>query len=422
MSSVIDWRKLDNTANLAAIQASRRFPFENSYTALGACIFAGGFSLGMEAAGFKVLGHVEFKDCALGIWPSRQRWPVAVMPNDGHSWMDLADLLASGPYKPDVVYANPPCVAYAGPGKREGAADERMCFTRRVTYEFAMRVQPTVWMWELVPGVFDAERGILEAMAYRASKQGYECHAFLTSSALHGGFQDRRRFHFVATKVGLDFDAVYAAEPRERKQVKTLGDALQMVDGADFAVTNHQSEYTGAFNAIIPFCPPGTHLRNVPPSIMEDHYKPRGEQWSGTGVPGFTHTRGRLDRPCPNVLGGRTVFHPEFDRYLTAREVATVMGFPLNYEFSPGSKAFAEIGRGLCTHNAEFLARVVHAGLEANDPVHPGVVSDGSYMTIHDWRNRAPKLNLALTKSQRNAWWKARHGTELPAEWRAWQA
>lgn len=440
----VGYRALDDSQSLALITArlgrarghtvssefdTAEFTGEK-FTALGACIFAGAFSLGVEAAGFAVAGHLELPDLQLGSWVSRQRWPVSVLPGESEdpgwasSWQGWGAWMRETGRSPDFLYANPPCVAYAGTGKRQGSADDRMCYTRLCTYGLAWALQPTVWAWELVPGVFDHERGLLEAMALRARRLGYKCHAFLTSSSMHGGFQDRRRFHFIASKVELDFEGVYAREPESRRGVRTVDQALRGLKLAEDAMwerdaslpKNRDDLYAGAFKSLMPYTAPGTRLREVPPSVMSRVYKPRGVDWRADGgVPGFAHQRARGDRPSPNVLGGHTIVHPHEDRYMTARECATLMGFPVDYEFSPGTKAYREIGCGLCTHNAEFVARVVHDGLSRGVPAEPHQAADGSWLHSTDWRPRAPRLNMSLPRAEREAWWRARHG-ELPPE------
>jgi DNA (cytosine-5)-methyltransferase 1 len=373
----------------------------DEHTALGTCIFAGGFSFGMEEAGFTVAGHLELPDLALGSHTSKQRWPVAVASLD--LWKEYIDQLRDKDIVPDVFYANPPCVAYAGTGKHDGTMDSRMCYTRYCAYDAAMRLQPDVWMWELVDGVM-RDRGFLDAMAFRAKSLGYRCYAFLTSSAIHGGYQDRRRFHFVASRFELDFEDVWANEPVPRRTVHTLSEALASVPAGS---TNHETVYRGAFRSIFPFCPPGMHLRDVSDDVMREHYRPRGTAWTGTGRPGFSHTRARMDRPSPNVLGGHTIIHPIENRYLTPRECAAIMGFPHDYAFSHGAMAYAEIGRGLCTHNAAFLGRVVKNALERRVRTVPTRVDD-SWMTVVDWRRRAKPLRLKMTEAEIEAWWSER--------------
>lgn len=423
--------ELDLRDQLDAIQAEISGTTDK-YTALGACVFAGGFSWGMHEAGFNVCGHLELPDLDLGSTVSKQMWPVAVAPlNDGYehgsaadkaldlTWKAFIGRLKKDNHIPDVFYANPPCAAYAGTGNHGGAADDNiMCYTRYCAYEAAMVLQPPIWMWELVPQVFTQERSYLDAMAFRAKLMGYRCYGFLTTSAIHGGYQDRRRFHFIASKYDLDFDGVYAREPYERKTTRTLGEALETVSMAEAEfgpLPNNQNTYRGAFKDIFPFCPPGSHLRDVAESIMYEHYKPRGVRWSGQGKPGFGHTRGRMDRPSPNILGGHTVIHPTEDRYLTAREAAMVMGFPLDYAFSKGSKAYAEVGKGLCTHNAAFLGRVVHDALDRRVRTLPTLSNEkgheGSWMQAIDWRNIGTKNTIKMSVDDQVEWWKERHPT-----------
>jgi|6_EtaG_2_1085325.scaffolds.fasta_scaffold00031_11 DNA (cytosine-5)-methyltransferase 1 len=411
---------LSNREQMDAIHAELEAG-RNEVTALGACVFAGAFSLGMEQAGINVAGHLELPDLDLGSNVSRQRWPVANIPlkdgylnrsTNGEDWLSFIDELKSAGNVPRIFYANPPCVAYAGPGKHEGSSDDRMCYTRYVAYEAAFRLQPDIWTWELVPAIFSKERSFLDAMAFRARSLGYRCYAFLTTSAIHGGYQDRRRFHFVASKYDLDWRGVYNNESADNLGSKTLGDALELVkNGGD--LPNNKNTYFGAFRSIMPYCPPGSHLREVADELMHKHYRPRGAKWNGSSRPGFTHTRGRLDRPSPNILGGHTVIHPVEDRYLTPRECATIMGFPLDYEFSPKSKAYAEIGRGLCTHNAAFLGRVLADGIRRGVRTVPALTGEpshrNSWMQAIDWRSRGERLSLKMSLKERQAWWAKRH-------------
>lgn len=446
------FQTLDLEEQFDAIQAN--IATSDGITALGACIFAGGFSFGMEEAGFDVVGHLELPDAALGAETCKQRWPVAVAPLTeqyehgtaadkamGLTWMNFIDRLVADGTTPDVFYANPPCVAYAGTGKHKGSADERMCYVRYCTYEAAWKLKPKVWMWELVPGIYGQERGFLDAMAFRAKREGYRCYGFLTTSAIHGGYQDRRRFHFVASKYELDWEGTFALEPTERKGSRTLGQMLEELakirneeytnsrgmspepDDMEFGplnvLANDVNTYKGAFRDIMPFCPPGSHLRDVPEPLMYAHYRPRGQPWSGKGLPGFGHTRARLDRPSPNVLGGHTIIHPVHDRYLTPRECASIMGFPHDYVFSPGSKAYQEIGRGLCTHNAAFLGRVIKRGIESDVRTVPHLSSEKdvrSWMQPVDWRNRGKKLSIKMQPPDQHEWFRKRHpdlGTEM---------
>jgi site-specific DNA-cytosine methylase len=404
---------------------------DQQFSALGACIFGGGFSHGVEEAGFRVAGHLELPDCDIGSQVSRQRWPVVmaplnkgyphhnrVYPRDPTTWFNAVGDLRDNAAIPDFLYMNPPCNAFAQQGSHGGIDAEVMCYTR-YCIDLARKLKPTVWAWELVPGIFDDVKGggraFLMKMAEAVADEGYQTHLWLTSSALHGGFQNRKRFHFVASRVALDFEGVLGSEPEGRTGYRTLEDALDLVARADDPPNHVGGKLPGgALLDILPYCPPGGYLRELCDDIMREHYRPHGRPWNGTSRAGVTQLRGRRDRTCPVIVGGHTVIHPEKDRFLTIRENATVMGFPLDYKFSNGSKGYAEVGKGLCTHNAAFLARVVHDGLTKGIPID----TDGTDMAaeIVDWRSRAKVPSQASSPGEREAWWVARH-PDLPKEW-----
>lgn len=166
-------------------------------SALGACIFAGAFSLGAEFAGFNVAGHLEHTDLQLGTVPSSARWPVAV--GDRDAWVKLAASLHSQGLAPDLFYANPPCSAFAKQGRRQGMGDDVMCYTNYVI-DVAFALKPKVFVWELVPGVWERDDGhaFVVRLAERLYDEGYQTGVYLTDAALHGGCQRRPRFHFFA--------------------------------------------------------------------------------------------------------------------------------------------------------------------------------------------------------------------------------
>jgi DNA (cytosine-5)-methyltransferase 1 len=388
----------------------------DGFTALGACIFGGGFSFGIEEAGFTVAGHLELPNLALGSDISSRRWPVLLASVSGAnpSWHTAVDRMKNDNAIPDVLYMNPPCVAYAQQGSHLKMEDDAMDFTRSCC-NLGLLLGPKVWAWELVPGIFDditsGGRAFIDSTAKRAAREGYQTYLFLTSSANHGGFQNRKRFHFIASKVHLDFEAMYAAEPDSRRGFRTLGDALdliQLLTKTGTVPPNHQvdgKQPGGGLLDILPFCPPGGYLRDVPDEIMQEHYRPYGREWNGKSRAGVTQVRGRRDRPCPVIIGGTSVIHPEEDRFLTVREAATVMGFPMDYEFSATvSSGMSEVGKGLCTHNAAFLGRTLADGLDR-----AVAVTDISEPVVVDWRDRTKVPSMASTQEERDAWFEKRH-------------
>lgn len=403
-------------------------------TGIGACVFAGGFSHGMEQGGIEVCGHLELPDLALGSDVSAQRWPVVVAPLDEHyehqnrqhakdptTWKSVIQYLQENDAVPRVVYCNPPCAAYAKQGARGGIEDDaNMCYTRYCAFSLCMELKPDIWVWELVPGIFEDTEGggraFLDDMAAKTQAAGYQVDYFLTTSAIHGGFQNRPRFHFVATKVGIAWQSVYDSDDDEHKGWRTLGECLDRLNrwmAENGEPPNHEKEEKlvgGSLLDIVPFCPPGAYLREVHDEVMTRHYTPRGRPWDGTSRAGVTQVRGRRDRTSPVIVGGQTVIHPEKDRFLTIRENAAVQGFPYDYRFSHGSKGYQEVGKGLCTHNARMLGRAFCHALAA------GVAPDLKTVNVIDWRDAAKVPSQSATPQEREAWWKVKH-PNLPLEW-----
>lgn len=412
---------LDSVSEIIARAAASNRP-----VAVGVYVFAGGFSVGAEVAGFTVAGHLEDAAIGLGVEACRRAgWPVVVLAED--DWASTASELAASGVRVGLMHCNPPCSAYSKQGSRQKMDDPVMeCTARCVTA--ALQVRPKVFIWESVPDIFDdtedGGRRYIEEVAVRFNAAGYFTYAFLTSSALHGGHQNRKRFHFVASHTEIDWHACLEAEPPEARGHKTLGDALEIVERweADgLPLPNHASEKIqgGQLLSILPFVPPGGYLREVSEPLMRQHYKPNGRDWDGQSRAGVAQCRGRRDRVCPVITGGHSIVHPEHDRFLTVREVATVMGFPREFQFTPGSTGYAEVGKGLCVQTALFVCRAAMTACRSEPD--PSRTPSGTGLKVVDWRSLAEVLPLPLTKAEREAWWLKRHPTldiALSEPWR----
>ena len=398
-------RLKENHDALAAIGDS--FRSATAPTALMACGFAGGFGLGAKAAGFRVIGGVESVEAPFAVRTAQQGWNVIVEPQA--TWVDgrLAAKLkaALGGQVPDALLMNPPCSAYAKNGKRGGMADPVMC-NLHACIDLGFTLAPKVWCWELVPGIFESQdgRAFLDGLAQRAAAAGYHSYAFLTTAAIHGGHQRRARFHFIASKVSLDFEATLARQPSERTGWRTVSDALL---GLDPLALNNRHVGSGSLDAVLPHVPPGTYVNQVPDSVLAQVYKPRGKQWTpDMGRPGVSRIRAMWDRPSATIVGGPSVVHPDADRFLTVRENARLMGFPDEWEFSEGSKGYEEVGKGLTIHTARFVSEAILDGLKRAEPVQAE-----DRLDVVDFRDRSTAPGLTSDDGFKREWYMARHGT-----------
>lgn len=383
-------------------------------TAFMACGFAGGFGLGARSAGFKVIGGVESAELPFAVRTAQQGWNVLVEPqanwSNGALARKLKEALRNGHGSeavPDALLMNPPCSAYAKNGKRGGMADPVMC-NLHSCIELGFAMAPTVWAWELVPGIFESADGreFLDGLAKRAAGAGYRPYAFLTTSAIHGGFQRRARFHFIASKVALDFGRVLASQPTERLGWRTVAQAIGS-EAAPLPKLNSRVVTAGSLDAVLAHVPPGTYVNQVPDSVLARVYKPRGKAWtSDMGRPGVSRIRAMWDRPSATIVGGPSVVHPDEDRFLTVRENARLMGFPDDWEFPEGSQGYAEVGKGLTVHTARFVCEAIIDGLKAGTASEPC-----SALDVVDFRDRSVAPGLTSDESFKREWYQARHGT-----------
>jgi DNA (cytosine-5)-methyltransferase 1 len=125
----------------------------------------GGFSLGLERAGFTVLAAVDFNPEAIRVF--RKNFPNVphVLQEDltGFPPLELAKLI--GAVEVDVIVGGPPCQGFSRVRQRDGAnSGPRMVKDdRRHLYKEFLRYvgffHPKVFVMENVPGIRSAEGG-----------------------------------------------------------------------------------------------------------------------------------------------------------------------------------------------------------------------------------------------------------------------
>src|ERR1700687_363841 len=142
-------------------------------TAVAAYVYAGGFSVGVERAGFDILCHLE-GDNGYGVSSARLNWPSRPMHYGPRNWPigELRDR------EIDLVYSNPPCALFSPMGivttRGEGswATDARLdhwcdCFG------LLESVKPRAWVTESVQQAYTRGRVLIDEMTKRSLVQGY---------------------------------------------------------------------------------------------------------------------------------------------------------------------------------------------------------------------------------------------------------
>jgi len=194
--------------------------------ALELCSGCGGMSLGMEAAGFELLGHVELDETAAASYALNFKPPI-----EGRkaAWSSARDMVASDPATVaqeiglegtvveqfDVLAAGLPCQAFARIGRSKlrsvtGDDDAYVNDPRAKLYQrflqYVEAVQPVAILIENVPDILNhGGHNVPEEICQTLEVLGYSARYTLLNAAYYGVPQMRERLFLVAIDSSLGF-------------------------------------------------------------------------------------------------------------------------------------------------------------------------------------------------------------------------
>lgn len=312
-------------------------------TALGAYIFAGGFTVGVSKH-FDVQAHLEESDYGvatvahnmpeLPVYYGMDQWPV--------------ELLRSGP-RIDFLYGNPPCAAWSPAGSkikapRHWQSDPRVDCTRR-HFGLLDELRPHFWAWESVPQAFVMGRSFVDELTVKALDMGYSVTYVLHNAMYLGAPQKRRRFFFVAHDV--EFDVANLTW-----EWQTCDDALRGMNDRGIPLDHNIKKYPD----IIAHVRPNETLISAWGRFNPESGRKFNARGQTVGRPCFTIKRLQAGQPAPVVM--HELIHPTEHRGISIKEVARLCGFPPDYEFI-NAKDVGQVSRGVCPPVGEWLARNV---------------------------------------------------------------
>jgi DNA (cytosine-5)-methyltransferase 1 len=336
---------------------------------------AGGFSLGMEQAGFEVAVAVEYDPVHAGVYAFNFPTTKVVCRDIGTlsgqviqeaMWEWAKSHGRSRRYKSiDLVFGGPPCQGFSSIGK--GQVDD---VRNNLVFEFCRLVkelQPRYFVMENVPGLKRQKyAGVLSRLIEEFQSAGYQITqpVQILNAASFGVPQKRRRLFLLGTRVG-EMPLVYPlAKLSSPSQYITVQDAiadLPNLDNFSELQTNDCIQLTpDQIEQIESSTPYVKTLRNL---IKEPDNLAYLRQWNhelltnsvqtqhGTvAIERFKQTAGgtlepisRLRRlhwhkPCNTLRAGtgyeRGSFtsprpiHPEYPRVISVREAARLHSFP----------------------------------------------------------------------------------------------
>lgn len=338
----------------------------DQYRALGAYIFAGGFTLGVSKH-FKVLAH--FEDGEFGVETSKANFPDLPIFTDPAQWP--VDAYAG---QVDFVYGNPPCAPWsisASVPQRNRTWEQKdkykndsntMCVYRM--FGLLPAIRPRVWAWESVQRAFVAGRPVVDELTRKALANGYSASYVLFNNADVGAPQNRRRFFCVFHDVSIDWRYPKTPWPTVRQVIGHLPPP----DPADMhrATQIHLDAWQHAR--------PGEVLIRAWERVTPKPW-PKNARGHVKGRPGFSQRRLAWDETAPVHIGNAHLYHPDEPRLLSLTEAKLLGGYPADYQLRTSSLGrYRELFKAVLPPVGEWLAenvkRAVAEGRREHGKIH----------------------------------------------------
>ena len=307
---------------------------------------AGGLSIGLTRAGFRVIRSIDHFDAAVNTYRRNVGDHIEAVEIDEELKLPPSTVIAGGP----------PCQGFSSAGQRR-IGDKRNTLVS-VFANLVVRHRPAAFIFENVEGFLTAEDGgrVLDLLVPLVAA-GYRIHLRKINAANFGVAQHRKRVLGIG---GLGWDPIFPepthhafGAPGAHRAGRHLPPTPTVLDAlADLRAPAALPPGSPAGHFTVPLDPDdiarvsalreGQTMRDLPESLWHESYRRRAFRRVMDGTP--TESRGgapcgirRLvgKEPCKAITSGaRAEFvHPHEDRYLTLRECARIQGFPDDFEF-----------------------------------------------------------------------------------------
>ena len=315
------YRKLSSAPPKTSMNVGRKKPIAFSFFS-----GAGGFHLGMERAGFKVVLASDIDKHAEAT--HRRNWPELPFLRTDIRTIGTSEVLAlAGGRRPEVIFGGPPCQGFSTLGAKLSADPRNLLFDSFI--RLVSELQPKCVVIENVKSMLTMYRGqFAEDVVKGFYDIGYRVFRKVLDAADYGAPQHRQRVFFLATRLDHKFafpDPTHGNKP-DLKPYETVGDWIGDLVDKYGGVQNHlplrHSERVIRRYRLIP---EGGRL--PPPEELPDDIRRKN----------FGNTYKRLHRKQPSLtmVPGNNAFpvHPTLDRSLTPREAARLQTFPDKFVF-----------------------------------------------------------------------------------------
>lgn len=301
---------------------------------------AGGFSTGMQQAGFKIIGGVDFDRDAAASFRINHRVGGAHHAQMSSYTGQLGDFMK--PYRfrgePNVVIGGPPCQAFSTNGERDPNDPRTKLYLSFV--EFVVRRRPLAFVMENVANLPIIHGGRdMQAILRDLKPTGYHISFQVINAWEHGLPQARKR----TVIVGSMFPGFRFPAPIPETDRKTVRDAIGdlplpteggLVEVGGKTITMHRApQHTSEVVERIKRIPEGGRLQKVQAANEKKigrHNTYGRLRWDEPALVITTSSGKPSSTPC---------IHPEQHRAWTLREAARLQGFPDDFEFVGGDES-----------------------------------------------------------------------------------
>lgn len=386
------------------------------YRAIDCMGFAGGFTLGMVQAGFKLVGKREMKG-GFGVANCERNRLLL-----GDSWhSEAVEPEAWTPTDADVVFGNPPCSGFSVMSAKEfRGADSKINHCMWAFAEYAARVRPHVAVFESVQNAYTSSAGHALMLALRAKLEErsglrYTLYHVRHNAIAVGGAAVRRRYFWLASAVPFGIERVrlsrypvltdvigdletlaptWQAQPYRSpaswwtEPRRSISGSVDGHVGLDNPLTRRMRDLMAGVT-----WEPGDHIGAVAQRYW-DTYARLPESWATTEEKvvkneffmGFTTpVRWHGDRYGRVITGGglHNVVHPHLDRTVTHREVARILGFPDDWRILPLRRVSGlnmMWGKGITVDCGRWIGKWIRAALDGDPGSYRGAeIGDREY-------------------------------------------
>ena len=324
---------------------------------------AGGLALGLENAGFKHLGLVEFnKSASETLRTNRKNWNVLCEDVEKVANRDLEKEFNIKKYELDLLSGGAPCQSFSYAGKRLGLQDIRgTMFYHYAT--FLHKLQPKMFLFENVKGLLTHDKGrTYDTILNIFQDEGYKIQYKILNAVNYSVPQKRERLITIGIRKDLAGKCRFNF-PQEHTKKLTIRDIKLDKNPSKEECMFYPKKKEEIFKLV----PAGGYWRDIDEKIAKEYMK---SSWGGNGGMTGILRRISLDEPSLAVLTSPMMkqtdrCHPLEVRPFSYRENARIQTFPDNWQFC-GSLAekYKQIGNAVPVKLAEAIGIEIYKCLE----------------------------------------------------------